>query len=74
MALNLSREQSSGVHVLNLGSGEGVSVLEAIQAFEKASEENLSISWAHDEKAMLWQSMQITQMLPGYSMDAQPFG
>ena len=37
MALNLSREQSSGVHVLNLGSGEGVSVLEAIQAFEKAS-------------------------------------
>ena len=37
LALNLSREQKTGVHVLNLGSGEGVSVLEAIQAFEKAS-------------------------------------
>lgn len=37
LALNLSREPRTGVHVLNLGSGEGVSVLEAIQAFEKAS-------------------------------------
>ena len=37
LALKLSREETTGVHVLNLGSGEGVSVLEAIQAFEKAS-------------------------------------
>ena len=37
LALNLPREQTTGVHVLNLGSGEGVSVLEAIKAFEKAS-------------------------------------
>lgn len=37
LALKLTREQTTGVHVLNLGSGEGVSVLEAIQAFEKAS-------------------------------------
>lgn len=37
LALKLSREQTMGVHVLNLGSGEGISVLEAIKGFEKAS-------------------------------------
>ncbi|MGB0457657.1 MAG: UDP-glucose 4-epimerase GalE [Chitinophagales bacterium] len=37
LALNVSREQTTGMHILNLGSGEGVSVLEAIQAFEKAA-------------------------------------
>lgn len=42
LALDLSREQTTGVHVLNLGSGEGVSVLEAIQAFEKASGRKLN--------------------------------